>query len=294
MTNPAPPRGEDQVRPRLPTALVTWAFIGSILMLVAALVIVKLTEGTGPSATSSPHPLAPASVVAALARIPAAAFDRAASASVSMPPEVLSGQAPLTAGGVPEVVFVGADFSPYSAAESWALVAALDRFGSFVGLGSTASSDDEVFARTPGFSFVGADYHSSHLVLVAVDRYASMPSTLAPAGFPQQASLGPVVADLLRRYDSRSATDTALPFVDVGNRLTVAGADFGFSPGLLEGMSMAQVAADLGDATSPVAEEVLAAADELSAAICGSDGQEPPVVCASSGVRQAAAKLGIG
>lgn len=295
MTIPAAPsRPDEPARSRLPMALVTWAFIGSILMLVVALVVVKLTEGTAPAVASLPTAQAPASVLAALSGLPSVSFDQAGTGALEEPqPDVLAGQPPLAVDGQVEVAFVGAEFSPYSAAESWALVAALDRFGSFSHLGATSSSSDEIFAATPGFRFDGATYRSTHVALVAVDRYGPTLSTQAPAGFPVSATPSPAVDALLRRYDSRGTTETVLPFVDVGNRLVVVGADFGFSPGLLRGMSMAQVAAALDNPTSAVAGAVLGAADELSAAICAADGQGPPAVCSSPGVNGAATELGI-
>jgi hypothetical protein len=294
MTLPAPSRPDSPARARLPTALVTWAFIGSILMLVVALVVVKLTGGTAPAA--SLHTVeAPAPVVAALAGLSAASFDQTGTGALGRQgPQMLVAQPPFNVGGEPAVVFVGAEFSPFSAAESWALVAALDRFGSFSHLGSTSSSSAEIFSGTPGFSFEGATYHSRDVALVAVERYGSTLSTVAPAGFPVRGSPSPAVEALLRRYDSRGSTGTVLPFVDVANKLLVVGAGFGFSPGLLQGMSMAQVAGELSNPTSPVAGAVLGAADELSAAICAADNHKPEAVCASSGVEDAQAGLGLG
>ena len=41
---------------------------------------------------------------------------------------------PLSSGGKPEVLYVGTEFCPYCAAESWSLIVALSRFGQFSGL----------------------------------------------------------------------------------------------------------------------------------------------------------------
>jgi hypothetical protein len=294
MTIPAPSRPDDPPRARLPTALVTWAFVGLILVLVVALVVDKLTEGTSASPALHSTP-APASVLSALSGLPAGAFDRAGTSALTGPePQVLSGQPPLLVDGRPAMVFVGAEFSPYSAAVSWALVAALDRFGSFTHLGSTASSVAEIFASTPGFTFSGSVYRSAHVSLVTLERYGPSLSTVAPAGFSVTGQPSPTVEALLRRYDSGAPAGETLPFLDVDNRLLAVGAGFGYSPGLLHGMSMAQVAAALTDPTSPAGAAVLAAADELSAAICSAEGQSPATVCASPGVQAAASSLGLG
>ncbi len=102
-------------------------------------------QGDDDGATPAVAPAA-TGVVRAMASLPDAVFD-AVGAPQSVDPglALLTGQPALSIGGRPAVVYVGAEFCPFCAAERWALVAALDRFGSFSHLGATSSSDDEVF-----------------------------------------------------------------------------------------------------------------------------------------------------
>jgi len=281
-------------------ALLTWALMAVVLVIVMVLVALKVTRG----ATALPAPAvgrAPASVVAAVAGLPAAAYDVAAApagadaAGASPTPGVQHGQGPVTVQRQPAVVFVGAEFSPYSAALSWALVAALDRFGSFSALGATASSSAEVFARTPTFTFDGSAYRSRYLTLVAVEQYGASLSPDAPGGFPTLDTPGALASTLLRRYDAGAGAGGALlPFADVDNQLIETGAGIGFSPGVLQGLSMAQVASDLADPSSPVARAVLGAADELDAAMCAATGGQPGPVCDSAAVKSKESLLGLG
>jgi hypothetical protein len=53
------------------------------------------------------------------------------------------------------------------------------------------------------------------------------------------------------------------------------------------------VAADLAVPASPVAQAVMASANEITAAICTVTGQRPTAVCTSRGVNLADAKMGI-
>jgi hypothetical protein len=69
----------------------------------------------------------------------------------------------LTTGGKPEVLYIGAEYCPYCAAERWAVVVALSRFGAFSGLGETASSPSDVFPNTSTLTFHGASYASNYL-----------------------------------------------------------------------------------------------------------------------------------
>jgi thiol-disulfide isomerase/thioredoxin len=282
-------------RRRVPMALVTWAFVIVILLIVVVLLVVKVTRG---STTVTPPPVAPASagVVRAVTSIPSSVFNAVGAPQATGPGEaVLNGQPPVSIGGRPAVVYVGAEFCPYCAAERWALVAALGRFGSFARLGATTSSALEVFPGTPTFAFDGTTYRSRYVSLVAVEEYGARPSITAPAGFPRLHAPSPVEWALLRRYDTEPfvpATGT-LPFVDVDNRLVVSGAGIGFSPGVFQGLSMTQVASDLTNPSSTDTQAVVGAANRLTAAICAATGGKPVSVCTSPGVRAGATRLGI-
>jgi thiol-disulfide isomerase/thioredoxin len=287
-TSAGPPRR------RVPMALVTWVFVVLILSIVVVLLVVKITRG---STTVVPPPVAPASsgVVHAVTTIPGAVFDAVGAQQAADPGEaVLSGQPSVSIGGRPAVVYVGGEFCPYCAAERWALVAALGRFGTFSHLGATSSSNAEVFPGTPTFTFDGSTYRSRYVTLAAVEEYGDRPSDTAPAGFPKLRDPTPVEWALLRRYDTEPfvpGTGT-FPFVDVDNRLIVSGSGIGFSPGVLQGKTMAQVADDLSDPTKSDTQALLGAANKLSAAICAATGGKPVSVCTSAGVRAGTNRLG--
>lgn len=285
-----------QARRRAPMALVTWAFVVLVLLIVAVLLVLKITQG---STTVAAPPVAPASavVVQGATSVPPAVFDAVGGPSSPSPgPTILSGQPSLTIDGLPAVVYVGAEFCPYCAAERWVLVVALSRFGTFSHLGATSSSPDEVFPRTATFSFDGSSYRSRYLSFSAVEEYADRASTTAPAGFPRLHPLTSLQQGLLRHYDTSSYTSQAgaLPFVDVDNRLLVVGASVGFSPGVLAHDSMSQIASALAQPSDEVSRAILSQANGLTAAICASTGERPESVCRSRGVVAGGETLGIG
>jgi hypothetical protein len=81
----------------------------------------------------------------------------------------------LTANGKPLVVYVGAEYCPYCAAERWAAVIALSRFGTFSGLGQTHSSSTDVYPNTATLSFHGASYTSQYLQFQGVETQSNQP-----------------------------------------------------------------------------------------------------------------------
>jgi hypothetical protein len=276
-------------------ALVTWAFVILILLLVVLLLVVKITRGT---TTVKPPPVTPAAaaVVRAATTVPGRVFDAVGAPQPGDSGDALvSGQAPLTLNGHPAVVFVGAEFCPYCAAERWALVVALGRFGTFTHLGATSSSSAEIFPGTPTFSFDGTTYRSRFLTLSAVEEYGGSPSGTVAPGFPELRGLTATQAGLVRRFDGPPYVpgNGVLPFVDIGNRFVESGAGLGFSPGLFQGLSMSEVADDLSEPSTAVAQAVVGAANRLTAALCAVTGQRPGAVCDSAGVRAGDDRLGL-
>lgn len=137
-----------------------------LIAAAVAVVVVIIAVGVGISIASQPGKPSgstPGSdAVAGLAEFPSTAYDAAGTptATNAVPAKVDGGQVRKD-GDKPEVLYVGAEFCPYCATERWALVAALDRFGHFTGLGTTRSADNE--GNLPTVSFVGAKYASDYV-----------------------------------------------------------------------------------------------------------------------------------
>jgi hypothetical protein len=77
----------------------------------------------------------------------------------------------------------------------------------------------------------------------------------------------------------------------VANRFVLNGASF--APGVLAGLSQSQIAGDLGTPASPLAQAVVTAANEITAAICAVDDDKPSTVCDSRAVAEADEELKI-
>jgi thiol-disulfide isomerase/thioredoxin len=268
--------------------LVAGAAVTGVLIIVIALVVAKLA-GVSETTAAAPTGKASAGVVSALSSVPASVFDQVGTSKADGEPKKIDAPA-LTAGGKPRVLYVGAEFCPYCAAERWPMAVALARFGSFTGLGSTASASDDVFPKTPTLSFHGASYTSQYLAFTGVET-----TTNKKVGGSYQALDNPSSADqkIMDTYNQPpyvSGQGGAIPFVDIGGTYVSAGATY--SPQLLAGKTHAQVAAALKDPTSAIAQAVDGSANLFTAAICQVTGNKPGNVCTSAGVTGAAASLG--
>jgi Domain of unknown function (DUF929) len=158
--------------------------IAAVVVIFGAIIAVRLATRHHPAASAASEQ-ASAAVLAGVTGVPATVFDQIGAGQVTTPPPTLSGQPALTDGGKPLVVYLGAEYCPYYAAERWAMVAALSRFGRFTNLGQTHSSSTDIYPNMPTLSFHGATYTSQYLLSKVWRRKAT---SLRAAGTPRPGS----------------------------------------------------------------------------------------------------------
>ncbi len=282
---------------RSTSTLLTWGAVALVIVIVAVLVIVKLTGSSTPSGGGNAYEPAPATIVKQVTQIPASVYDTVgvtAPVTQITPPTQTTGQAPLTfkdstGASKPGVLYLGAEYCPYCAAERWAVIASLSRFGTFTGLGLTASSTSDVYPGTPSFTFYKSTMSSDHLVFKGIEQYTNIPT--ASGGYT--ALVNPTAAELalVEKFDTAkfipNGQTGAIPFMTIGNQFLVSGASY--SPSILNGLTREQIASGLSDPTNPVTQAIVATSNYISASICKITGGQPANVCTSKGV-QAAAK----
>jgi Domain of unknown function (DUF929) len=254
-----------------------------VIAVVLSFVVVKMnakSPAVASGVSNGPTGTALASVVTDTTSVPASTLDTVGAGSgVTGVPTKITGGTPLTSGGKPEVLYMGAEYCPFCAGERWALVVALSRFGSFSGLSTVHSSSTDQFPNTPTWTFIKSHYTSTYLTFSAVETQSNIPTsggsytTLQTPTSAQQA--------LLTKYDAppyvSSANAGAIPFVDFGNKYMLSGASY--SPQVLQGKSWSQIASALKDPASPIAKAVDGTANYLTATICKLTGNQPASAC---------------
>lgn len=253
----------------------------AVVLVIAVLVVVRVAAGSPTPRSGERAGTAATAAITALTSVPAAVLDAVGSGSVTRLPSRISG-APLTQSGKPRLLYIGAEYCPFCAAQRWAVVVALSRFGRFSGLGETTSSPSDVYPSTRTVTFHGAAYSSTTLAFAGVETESNQ---VQGAGYAKLDTLTAADAAIMQKYDG----DGSIPFFDIGNRYLVIGGTY--DPGVLQGKSFAQIAAALSDPSSPIAQGVDGTANIITAAICESTGDTPAAVCRSAGVRAAAQRL---
>jgi Domain of unknown function (DUF929) len=258
--------------------------VAIVLALVGTLIAVKLSQSPArPAAASAAGPAAVARVQQQVTSVPPTAFD-VVGAGTATGFNAVAGQPALTAGGKPELLYMGGQYCPFCAAERWALAAAVSRFGTLSGLTLIRSSPADVNPSTPTLSFENARYSSKYLAFVPVEWFGQAADPSTPFGHAYLQRPTAQQQALFTRYGGGS-----IPFVDIGNRYILPQVQY--DPAALAGLTWTQVAAAMRDPSSPVARDIDGAANVITAAICTLTHGQPGGVCQSAGVKSAAASL---
>lgn len=246
----------------------------TVIVVVGILIGVKVS--TDNNAKPNTASAASQAVTNAVTHVPPSVFDKVGSGSALGPTKKLTGAA-LTKDGKPHILYVGAEWCPYCAAERWALAAALSRFGTLTDLGVTRSSaTDQAGPDEPTLSFHGSKYTSEYISATTAEIRDNANKPL----------------DKLTGQDQKlwNKLGTGYPFLDIGGKY-----EFGvqYDPTLLGGKSSTQ--ADIADAmqdpNSTIGKAIIGSANILTAAICDVTDNQPSNVCTSKGVVAAKPKL---
>ena len=254
-----------------------------VLIVVAVVAALLAGGGSDSSSTTAPAALFDADAVgSAIAALPASTFDAVGAGAATGGPKAVNLTA-IAQGGKPELLYVGAEYCPFCAAERWAMVAALSRFGSFANLTATHSATEDVFADTPTFSFYGATYSSQYLAFTAVETATN---ELSGGSYKPLQQLTKEQNAILNETG-----ETGIPLLDFGGKYLISGATY--DPGVLAERNGAGIATLMADSTSPIAQSVIGAANGITVAICGMTNNQPAAVCNSPGVQAARTALGL-
>jgi len=175
------------------------------------------------------------------------------------------------------VYFMGAGFCPFCAAERWAIVKALARFGTWEGLVEDKSAGrDEKYLNVPTFSLARANYSSAHVEFAGKET--------ADRNFEPLQELDDSDYEILDMYNP----DQMIPFLLVDGQYMQVGA--GFSPELILNMSHEQVRAELDKLDSAIGKAIRAEIDNITALVCKSIAGKGDA-CGSESVKALVGKL---
>ncbi len=179
-------------------------------------------------------------------------------------------------GGKLFVFFMGAEYCPYCAAERWAIVRSLQKFGQWDGLKQTISAArDEPFLNLPTYDFTKATYTSPHIDFVARE--------VKDREFNPLQKLLKTEEKLLRKFNPKKE----IPFLLIAGRFTQIGS--GFTPKIFIGHTFRQTETELKKVESEIRKTIDDEANIISALLCVSG--LPPELCKEAGTAELVAQV---
>ena len=275
-----------------------WLLIGVVLLVIAAIVGVffflsNQSTGNGSptpttQATTSPAVLQAVTNVnpAVLAAVGTGGQDKVLMLlKGSPPPPTLNGP-----NGKPEFFYAGAEYCPFCAAQRWAVVVALSRFGTFNKLNQTTSSATDSFPNTATFTFYQSSYASQYIYFNSVEQTTNQPD--GSGGYTALQTPTAEQQNLIQTYDGPPylSSSGSIPFIDIANKYAMQGANY--SPQVLANLTWQDIANKLSDSNSNVTKGIVGSANYLTAAICQVTNQQPTSVCNSDPIPQIENALG--
>ena len=262
----------------------------AVVIVVLAFVLIK-ANSNGSSASNGPTGAALSTLTKQVTGVPVSTQDKVGAGSIAssnfIPGSEIStvsatgapyfatvNGSPLTSGGKPEVLYVGAEYCPFCAAQRWAMIVSLSRFGTFSGLTTIHSSSTDVDPNTPTFTFYGSKYTSNYVTFTPVEETTVTEQPLQNPTSAQSA--------LVAQYDPGTSSGSPIPFIDLGNKYVEVGNLGAYGPTVLAGKSWSQIAAALSQPDSAIAKGILGSANYMTAGICELTNNQPASACTSS------------
>jgi thiol-disulfide isomerase/thioredoxin len=258
---------------------------GSVLLVIVVVVAFIVIKGLNhPKQGGGTSGGLPTSVVDDITHVPASALSQVGTGALpdssELPLKAISDTTLATVNGKPEMLYIGAEFCPYCAAMRWSMAVALSRFGTFGPLKGIHSSSTDVYPNTATLTFYRQQYTSSYLTFTPVENETVAEAPLQATTKQQQA--------VWAKYDTSDGSQS-YPFIYFGGKVILTGPLY--DPGVLKGLSWSQIASSLSDPSSVVAQNVLGAANYVTAAICAMTGDQPASVCRAGPIPSISSKI---
>jgi thiol-disulfide isomerase/thioredoxin len=245
----------------------TWVALVAIVLVVALFALIARNRQAEQAPTTVTQ-----SVAEQVTHIPASVYEQVGDGGLQVALKATQGRPAILkdSSGKPQVLYVGAEYCPYCAAERWSLVAALSRFGTFSGLEVIKSGEGNI----PTFSFVKSSYSSPNVSFASVETEDSNGNRLQQLSAEQQ--------QITAKYNAPPYTGSsgAIPFTDIANQYVRTGS--GFQPDVIQSGTWQGIADALSVPNSPEAKAIVGNANILTAAICQTTNNQPANVCTAA------------
>ena len=180
--------------------------------------------------------------------------------------------------GKVRVLFIGAEFCPFCAAQRWPVVESLKNFGEFSYLSETRSATVQggEASDIATYNFVGIDYKSNYVIFDHKETGDREYNELERLTQEEQNSFS--------RYNPRGS----IPFLMIaGDKGIFVQVGSGYSPGTLSRLSFSELKSDLdNNKNTRATQSINNEANVITAFICYNNNNQPENVCNEENIHQ--------
>jgi hypothetical protein len=239
-----------------------------VVVIVVALVVAKVA---GAGSGGAPRQPLPAADAAKLTSVPLTTLLAAGAKQSVIWPTSIS-QASLSAGGKPDMLYIGAEFCPICATQRWPMTVALSHFGTFTNLQQTHSAVSD--GNIPTLSYYGSTFTSPYLTFTPVENTTNQPTS---SGYKPLQTPTPAQNAL---WQANSPNGETYPFIYIDGKWLLQTSQFPDTA--LEGHSFNQILNSVGNNNTTIGAAIDASAAVLIQKICSVTGEQPAATCAAS------------
>ncbi len=254
-----------------------YIIVALVIVVAVAALVLSVPKASGTKLTSYDGQLVPSSLLSMLS-IPNNVSSTVGIGVASKEIMPLSGPV-LRINGKPEILYIGADYCPFCAAERWPMVIALMRFGTFTDLKYMTSDPNDYAPSSPTFTFYNSTYMSQYISFVSVEETTNNRSVL------QQPNASELY--LFSKYNPSGE----IPFILFANRTFWNSASYD-PESVLDGKNWTQIATLLKNTSSVQSQAIVGAANLMTAQICAIDNNTPSSVCSQQYVKKLENSIG--
>lgn len=253
--------------------------IGVLALIAVIIVAIVLLKNFQPAAQTNTNPLlkpvpADPALLQKVTGVNQSTWETVGTGGLTNAFQTTSGQPPLTGpNGHPEFLYVGGEFCPHCAAERWAMINALSRFGTFSNLSQMQAYEYNIST----FGFHGSMYNSQYIDFAPVEVNGNALDN--SGGYVSLQKMTPEQEQIFTKYNPSQS----FPFMNIGNQYIATQATYQFTT-LMDSsqqnsLSWKTIADALSDTKSPISKSILGSANYMTAAMCNLTKQQPGNVC---------------
>ncbi len=262
--------------------------LGIMVIVAVALILIALQGSQSTALASYDNKPVPQGILSELA-VPSSVSNNIGMGLVQGEPSKINSSSPLQSGGKPLILYMGAEYCPYCAAERWPMIIALMRFGTFSNLHLMTSSASDAFPSTPTFTFYNSTYTSQYIRFVSVEMTENK---LVNGTYPTLQNPNNTENNIMKIYDVPTQTcpyGGCIPFIDFANKSVQIGASY--NPQILTSLDWNQIAGNLSNSSNVQTRYIIGTANLFTAEICTLTNNTPTSVCSEPYVTSIESKI---